>query len=84
MFFIYMDAQDIQDLVLGVRGLVTPGIRKPAPDHLSTQLLVQELLVLCILCILFIHVHKKIDPRRRTVGANIDRQIRDVPVHGLL
>lgn len=76
-----MDAQDIQDLVLEVRGLVTPGIRKPAPDHLSTQLLVQELLVLCIL---FIHVHKKIDPRRRTVGANIDCQIRDVPVHGLL
>ena len=33
-----------------------PGIRKSAPDHRSSQLLVQEALVLLILCILCIDV----------------------------
>ena len=33
-----------------------PGIRKSAPDHRPSRLLVQEALVLLILCILYIHV----------------------------
>ena len=41
--------------------LVIPGIRKPAPDHRPSRLLMQQPLVLLILCILCIHVHKKID-----------------------
>ena len=64
----YIDAQDIQDLVLGVWSRVVLGIRKPAPDHRPSRLLVQEPLVLCILCILCIDVHKKISiPQRRPV-----------------
>ena len=56
----YMDEQDIQDLVLGVWRPVTPSIPKPEPDHLPSRLLVQEplvLFILCILCILCIDVH---------------------------
>ena len=45
--------------------LVIPGIRKPAPDYRPSRLLVQLPLVLLILYILCIHVHKKIDSRRR-------------------
>ena len=61
----YIDAQDIQDLVLGVWSRVVLGIRKPAPDHRPSRLLVQEPLVLFILCI---DVHKKISiPQRRPV-----------------
>ena len=41
--------------------LVIPGIRKPAPDHRPSRLLMQQPLVLLILLILCIHVHKKID-----------------------
>ena len=61
----YIDAQDIQDLVLGVWSRVVLGIRKPAPDHRPSRLLVQEPLVLFILCILCIDVHKKIPIPRR-------------------
>ena len=57
-----MDAQDIQDLVLGVWCLVILGIRKPAPDHRPSQLLAQEPLVLFILSI-DVHNGKNIDPR---------------------
>ena len=45
--------------------LVIPGIRKPAPDHRPSRLLMQQPLVLLILCILCIHVHKKSIPPRR-------------------
>ena len=49
-----IDAQDIQDLVLGVWCPVVPGIRKPGPDHRPSLLLVQEPHVL------FIDVHIRI------------------------
>ncbi len=39
--------------------LAIPGIRKSARDHRPSRLLVQEALVLFILCILCIHVYKK-------------------------
>ena len=54
---IYIDGQGIQDLVLAVWRLVIPGIRKPAPDHRPSQLLVQQPLVLFILSILSIDVN---------------------------
>ena len=64
---INIDAQDIQDLVSGVWCPVVPGIRKPAPDHRPSRLLVQQPPVLIILSILSIDVKngKNIDSRRR-------------------
>jgi len=58
-FFIHIDAQDgqdLQDLVLGVWCPVILDIRNPAPDHHLSRLLVQEALILLILCILCIDV----------------------------
>ena len=50
-----MDAQDVQDFS-GNGWLLFLGIRKPAPDHRLSQLLVQQRLVLVILSILCIDV----------------------------
>ena len=43
-------------MVLGVRCPVTLGIRNPGPDHRLSRILVQEALILLILCILCIDV----------------------------
>jgi len=53
-WFIHIDAQDAQDF-LSI-SFQMPGIRKIAPDHRLSRLLVQEALVLLILCILCIDV----------------------------
>ena len=58
-WIINIDAQDRQDMVLGVWCLVIPLIGKPAPDHRPIRLLVHQALVLYILCILCIDVNKK-------------------------
>ena len=68
-----IDAQDIQDLVLGVRRPAIQGIRKPAPDHCPSRLLVQVPLVLLILCILCIDVQLKLIPRRLRLAATRER-----------
>ncbi len=54
-------------MVSGVRRPVILGIRKSAPDHRPSRLLVQEALVLFILCILCIDVNCEeiFDLRRR-------------------
>ena len=56
-FFMNIDAQDAQDLVLGVWCLAILGIRNPPPDHRPSRLPVQQPLVLFILCILCIDVN---------------------------
>ena len=43
-------------MVLGVRCPVILGIRNPGPDHHPSRLLVQEALILLIMCILCIDV----------------------------
>ncbi len=60
----HIDAQDIQDLVSGVRRPAILSICNPAPDHHPRRFLVHEPFVLLILCILCIHV-QKFDPLRR-------------------
>ena len=60
--------------------LVILGIRKPAPDHRRSQLPAQQPLVLFILCILCIHVHKKISiPRRRSGSIQVGEMSEAVP-----
>ena len=64
---INIDAQDIQDLVLEVLGLVILGICKLAADFHQRLLLLREPHFLLILCILCIDVHKQSStPPRRT------------------
>ena len=53
---INIDAQDAQDFLSGNGWLPEPGIRKFSSDHRQSRLLVQEALVLLILCILCIDV----------------------------
>ncbi len=84
-FFAYMDEQDIQDLFAKVGCPSSQNIRKPAPDYRPSRLLVQEPLVLFILCILCIDVDKKISTRRhRTAAADIEPQIADARCRCLL
>ena len=52
------DEQDTQDWVSGVPRPIILGIRKPAPNHRPSRLLVHKTLVLLILCILCIDVNK--------------------------
>ena len=52
----------------------------PAPDHRRSQLPAQQPLVLFILCILCIHVHKKISiPRRRSRLIQVEEMAQAVP-----
>ncbi|MDE2756009.1 MAG: hypothetical protein OXI92_05610, partial [Acidobacteriota bacterium] len=58
-WFIHIDAQDAQDFS-GDGRLAVLNNRKSAPDHRLSRLLVQEALVLSILCILCIDVQSRI------------------------
>ena len=66
----YIDAQDIQDLVLGVCGVLILGIRNPASDNLVGQHPVQQPFVLLILLILCIDVQKSTDSLCHPVPPN--------------
>ena len=75
---INIDAQDAQDFS-GYGQLVNLGIREPAPDHCPSRLLVQQPFVLLILCILFIHVQKNVDPLRRSRPIQVAEMGKAVP-----
>lgn len=65
-----IDAQDIQDLVLGVCSALILGICNPASDNLVGQHPVQQPFILFILFILCIDVKKSTDSRCHPVLPN--------------